>query len=75
MRRQYLLTKEQRHTFTRDWPRTAGGHKLMCPLCGASGYSGGSWIDNHTAHVTASCGKTVTERGLGAHRGHCQDCP
>jgi hypothetical protein len=63
----------------RHWPRTPGGRKIACPECGLTGYLGGSWVEKHAEHVTCSCGRRITSRGLVSHRvmmtRHGRPCP
>jgi len=66
------------------WERTPRG-KIICPECGLDGwamYLGNNprhWTRKHAEHVTCSCGRRVSKRGLGAHRGsmarHGKPCP
>lgn len=58
-----------------NWKRTARG-KLICPDCGATGWSvvqtySKSWITAHAEHVTCPCGRTTTKRGAKRHQARC----
>lgn len=64
---------------TSRWARTERKAKLICPICGHTGYDvsrsvslPSSWLWAHRFHTTAPCGKRVTRVGYKAHINRCR---
>lgn len=68
-RQERLVTLDVSREAQQTWPRSKGGTKIACPVCGLTGYIGGKWTSKHAEHVECSCGAMISKQGLNAHRG------